>query len=388
MLLPAGSNGISNDVGTLDCTNASKHTSSGTRDGLGHHVRGIDLSQLFSENVLAKILQVAQRGLKTKAPLPAYPHTVPQSGPETGRYEYREADFWTCGFFPGCIYSLLERSAKWPAHIARGRSPCSSTDLYRHLLKLGRHWSVAIQHMSSRTDTHDMGFIVQPALQTDWELTGDASCLQGVSNAAHALASRWDWRVGAIRSWDQAINYRYSFTDKETDFLVIIDSMCNLDLLYTIGHRENDARLIEIATTHAHTVRKTILRKDYSSYHLVNFDPKTGGVKAKMTNQGWKDESCWSRGQAWAVMGFAQTYQWTRDVVFLETAVRCGSYFLRRLRQSRHHHPLVPVWDFDAPQDNPQDPLRDTSAAKQNVCRLRLQERTSCRLRLRLCQRQ
>jgi len=81
--------------------------------------------------------------------------------------------------------------------------------------------------MSGRTDTHDMGFIVQPALQKDWELTGNPESLQSVVKAAYALASRWDDRVKAIRSWDVAINYRYSITDMETDFLVIIDSMCS-----------------------------------------------------------------------------------------------------------------------------------------------------------------
>ncbi|PSK46583.1 hypothetical protein B9Z65_5551 [Elsinoe australis] len=207
-----------------------------------------------------------------------------------------------------------------------------------------------------------MGFIVQPALQMDWELTGKHQSLQGLSNAAHALASRWSSKVGAIRSWDKAINYRYSFTDTETDFLVIIDSMCNLDLLYTVGHRENDDELIEMATTHAHTVRKTILRDDFSSYHLVNFDPRTGNVKAKMTNQGFKDETCWSRGQAWAIMGFAQTFIWTKDTIFLDTAIRCADYFLGQLRESKCHHPMVPVWDFQAPQEDPQEPLRDSSA--------------------------
>jgi hypothetical protein len=72
-----------------------------------------------------------------------------------------------------------------------------------------------------------MGFIVQPALQKDWELTGNQESLQSVVNAAYALASRYDDRVKAIRSWDVAINDRYSITDMKTNFLVIIDSMCS-----------------------------------------------------------------------------------------------------------------------------------------------------------------
>ena len=95
------------------------------------------------------------------------------------------------------------------------------------LLKLGRHYGVAINQMSSRTDTHDMGFIVQPALQKDWELTENKESLQSVVNAANALASRYDDKVKAIRSWDVAINDRYSITNMDTNFLVIIDSMCS-----------------------------------------------------------------------------------------------------------------------------------------------------------------
>jgi hypothetical protein len=72
-----------------------------------------------------------------------------------------------------------------------------------------------------------MGFIVQPALQKDWELTGNKESLQSVVKAAYALASRYDDRVKAIRSWDVAINDRYSITDMDTNFLVIIDSMCS-----------------------------------------------------------------------------------------------------------------------------------------------------------------
>jgi hypothetical protein len=81
--------------------------------------------------------------------------------------------------------------------------------------------------MDTRTDTHDMSFIIQPALRMDWELTGNHESLKNVVTAAESLASRYDERVGAIRSWDQAVNNRYSFTDTEKDFLVIIDSMCS-----------------------------------------------------------------------------------------------------------------------------------------------------------------
>ncbi|CAO2655749.1 Nn.00g045520.m01.CDS01 [Neocucurbitaria sp. VM-36] len=325
-------------------------------------VKGVDLSDAFSESVAAKIFQVAQRGFEQQAPLSSYPHTVPQEGPAAGRYEEREADFWTCGFFPGCIYALLERAMRYPQAIALPEQV--RPNFQERLLKLGRHYGVAINQMSSRTDTHDMGFIVQPALQKDWELTGNKESLQSVVNAAYALASRYDDRVKAIRSWDIAINNRYSITDMETNFLVIIDSMCNLDLLYYVGYTRNDQSLINIATAHADAIIHEILRPDFSSYHLVNFDPRTGLPQAKMTNQGWKDDSTWSRGQAWAIMGFAQTYSWTKDTKYLDTSIKCAEYFLRRCKEGDGiwHHNMVPLWDFDAPQENASEPLRDVSA--------------------------
>lgn len=302
-----------------------------------------------------------QLTILTKSPLPTYPESVPQTGARKGRYEHRDADFWTCGFFPGSIYILLERSIKFPAHL-------SVPQWYRELvhddlLRCGRHWSTALNQMSGRTDTHDMGFIVQPALQKDWELTGSIESRESIIKAANALASRYDPTVGAIRSWDQAINNRYSIVNKDDNFLVIIDSMCNLDLLYYVAHLTQDPLLANIATTHAHTVRSAILREDFSSFHMVNFDPqKPNAVKARMTNQGYDDASTWSRGQAWAIMGFTQTYIWTRESIFLDTAISCANMFLTQLASGKHHHPFVPSWDFNAPQANPAQPLRDTSA--------------------------
>jgi hypothetical protein len=82
--------------------------------------------------------------------------------------------------------------------------------------------------MATRTDTHDMGFIIQPALRMDWELTGNERSLAAVVTAAESLASRYSDKVKAIRSWDVAINKRYQYIDKEVDFLVIIDSMCSM----------------------------------------------------------------------------------------------------------------------------------------------------------------
>lgn len=61
-------------------------------------------------------------------------------------------------------------------------------------------------------------------------------------------------------------------------------------------------------------------------------------------------------------MGFAQTYGWTKDPVFLQAAIRLADYFLQRLEEAKHEFKMVPKWDFDAPTAAGEEVLRDTSA--------------------------
>lgn len=116
----------------------------------------------------------------------------------------------------------------------------------------------------------------------------------------------------------------------------------------------NNPHLAEVATTHALATLDSHIRSDDSTCHVVNFEQQDGSVKERMTNQGYADDSCWSRGQAWAITGYAQCYRWTREPKFLDASRRLAEYFLRRLPADG-----VPPWDFDAPQPGP----KDTSAA-------------------------
>lgn len=95
------------------------------------------------------------------------------------------------------------------------------------LLQLAHKWAEPLYEQASRTDTHDLGFMIMPALRKDWELTGNHKSLDAIVTAAHSLASRFDPRVNAIRSWDSLQTKELNITDKETNFLVIIDSMCS-----------------------------------------------------------------------------------------------------------------------------------------------------------------
>lgn len=351
------------------------------------------LAELFAENIAAKICRTATTCLSespdgSSGPTPtAFPEIVPQAGSAAGRYELREPEFWTCGFFPGTLSALLERSVKHPETISLPNLGAAS--LRSHLQSLCATWSAPLHAMASRTDTHDIGFIVMPALRRDFELTGNPRSLESIVRAARSLATRYVPSASAIRSWDCLLKKDITVVDTATNLLVIVDSLCNLDLLFYAAHHAGDASLSDIAAAHARTLLRTHLRPEpaartrsrdgyagmlYSTCHVANLDPETGDLKWRRTAQGYADASTWARGQAWAVLGYAQTYRWTGDAAFLEAACGAAEYFLYRLDASPDcveasasgggtKGRMVPLWDFDAPVDDASsDPLRDSSA--------------------------
>ena len=313
-----------------------------------------------------------------KDPPSAYPEWVPQTGSDAGKYRLRDADWWTCGFFPGSIYSVIQRLIKFPLI-----TPGNAHALLTRLLSLGAAWSDPIYDMATRTDTHDMSFMIQPSMRVKWELLHDERALKSIITAARSLYTRNSHSVRAIRSWDTLTQKGIDISDPTEDFLVIIDSMCNLDLLYYAAACTGDKRLSQAATAHARTVMKSHLRDEksakgtklMSSCHVVNFDPSSGIIKEHRTAQGYQAASTWARGQAWGILGFAQTYFWTGDIEFLETSIAMANYFILRLENApscveirlergerRSFGRYVPLWDFDAPIVDESTPLRDSSA--------------------------
>lgn len=365
------------------------------------------LAELFEENVVAKLCRTATKGLeethepgKPRLRPSAYPETVPQEGPSAGHWELREPKFWTCGFFPGSLYAMLERAVTFPHHVGLlpDRAAVSLHDLRAHLAFLCELWSNPLHEMAHRTDTHDVGFIMMPALKRDWELHGNQASLQSIAQAAKSLASRYSPTTLAIRSWDTMIKKDIEVRDMDKNFLVIIDSLCNLDLLFYVSAQTQDRSFAQMAATHARTVMDTHLRPEprpagaysargyhgqlYSTCHVANFDPRSGRLQWRKTAQGYADNSTWARGQAWAVLGYAETYVWSKDAIFLRAACGVAEYFILRLEDApscvespagvtsqsenspgRGHLKgrYVPLWDFDAPVDH-ENPLRDTSA--------------------------
>ncbi|KAH7148206.1 glycoside hydrolase family 88 protein [Dactylonectria macrodidyma] len=308
---------------------------------------------LYSADVYAKIWNVASQAFDMSRPPVLYPEYTKPNGT---KYVYREGDFWTSGFFPGCLYLLLERERKFKSKLQSPLDETVDTPHQMHLEFACKWWTANLHQNSSLSTTHDLGFMIFPWAQLAWELDHDALALDTIVRASRTLASRYVPQVGAIRSWDTCITKRYAFTDPKADFLFIIDNMMNLNMLFWTASQLNDKELYQIALNHARKSQEYHVRADFSTTHLIVLDPDTGAFKSRLTNQGFSDESSWARGQAWAIAGFAQTFRWTQDESFLKTAQSCADYFLKLLPAEG-----IPPWDFCAPKDTQQPP--DTSAA-------------------------
>lgn len=110
-------------------------------------------------------------------------------------------------------------------------------------------------------------------------------------------------------------------------------------MLYWAAEQYGNRTLADVATAHAAATMKNHFRADGSTWHVVNYDQKTGLVKSKYTAQGYSDSSCWARGQAWSIYGFIDAYKWTKRTDFLNTAIKAADYFLSKLPADG-----VPAW--------------------------------------------
>jgi len=233
------------------------------------------------------------------------------------RNDESDSGWWTSGFYPGTLLYLYEHSGD------------------RELLRLAEQKLALLEKEKFNTTTHDLGFMLHCSFGNAMRIKGDTAVYKEVLlTGAKSLASRFSDVTGSIRSWDF------------DNYPVIIDNMMNLEFLFSASRLSGNKAYFDIAITHANKTMKNHYRKDMSSYHVVDYDPSTGSVIKRKTNQGAFDESSWARGQAWGVYGFAMMYQETGKTKYLTFAKKIARYMLDHPRMPEN---LIPYWDFNAP---------------------------------------
>lgn len=246
-----------------------------------------------------------------------------------GIYNDARLDWWTSGFWGGILWILYD---------------ITGCDKYR---EAAWSWDEKIEQEFIKDNNfhHDVGFQFLPTAVIKYKLTGNESSKRRGLFAAQFLSGRFNPAGSFLRAWNQdKIGWS------------IIDSSMNLSLLFWASEEIGDPRFKHIAMLHADTILRHFIREDGSVRHIVVFDAETGEFVRTLGGQGYSPDSSWSRGQAWALYGMANTYRYTGETRYLQAARKVADYFLNALSKDN-----IPYWDFRA--DSSTDEPKDTSAA-------------------------
>lgn len=289
-------------------------------------------ADIISENVdnakiqLKYLLEASEAGDTVRIP----------STYQNGEIVYVPVDDWVSGFFAGTLWYMYELTGDeyWADH-ARKHTEILDT----------------IQYLKWH---HDIGFMIYDSYGNGLRLKNPDGYKDVIVNAAKSLSTRFRPAAGIIQSWDADKGWQ---ANNGWKCPVIIDNMMNLELLMKATEFTGDSTYYNIAVSHADQTMKNHYRPDYSTYHVVDYDPETGEVRGRYTAQGYSDESAWARGQAWSLYGYTVMYRYTGDKKYLEQAEKVADFILNHPNMPED---LIPYWDFDCP-DIP-DTYRDVSA--------------------------
>jgi unsaturated chondroitin disaccharide hydrolase len=240
-----------------------------------------------------------------------------------GRYTDKMTDniyWWTNGFWPGMLWIMYHAGGE-DKYLKTARAIEEKLDAALAGFE-GLH--------------HDVGFMWTLASVLDWRLTGDKTARVRAMHAATILAGRYNPRGRFIRAWN-----------RDCAGWIIIDCMMNLSLLYWAAAESEDPRFKFIAMDHADTALKYLVRKDGSCNHIAVLDPRNGKLLETQAGQGYAVDSSWTRGQAWALYGFAISYFHTGETRYSEAARRIARYFCVEVER----YGYVPPVDFRAPDE-------------------------------------
>jgi unsaturated chondroitin disaccharide hydrolase len=231
-----------------------------------------------------------------------------------GRWK-RERERWThwCeGFFPGVL---------WLLHSSTGDGSWRP---------LAEQYSRPLEPRRFDRDVHDLGFLFFSTYLRWYRKTGDPAIKQILIDAGRTLALR-----------RQKGGYLASFIGPHSLF---IDIMMNVGIVLWTANETHDEALRHIALEHCRTTQRYLVRADGGTAHEGLFYAETGQFIRQGTHQGYRPDTTWSRGQAWALYGFTAIHRLGGGDEFLRTARTCADYYLRRCPTD-----MVPPWDFDAP---------------------------------------
>ncbi len=234
--------------------------------------------------------------------------------------------WWCNGFWPGLL---------WQMHHATGE------EKYRGYAEAVDERLAQLLEEPEKLD-HDVGFLFVLSALAEYLETGSEQAKERVSRASDILAGRFHEKGGFIEAWNPG-----TIPGTDTRGMMIADCMMNLSLLYRAAEITGEQRYADIASRHADTALRYLLRPDGSAAHIARVNAESGELIEYPSGQGYAPESAWSRGQGWILYGFTNAWRHTGRKEYLDAAKRSAHYCISALAL----RDWLPVVDFRAEQD-------------------------------------
>ena len=309
-----------------------------------------------------------------------------------GRYTSRGWTEWTQGFQYGCSLLVFDATGD------------------RKMLELGRKRTIGhmLPHVT-HVGVHDHGFnnlstygnllrlMNEGRIRfNEWEKRTyeNAIACSGAVQAAR-------WSGVAVRepskhsAESSSLGYVYSFNGPHSLFVDTMRTIRVMGKAWQLGHvlmHENDrkADLLKRSVLHALTTSQYIVFHGDSGHtydvrgrtaHEAVFNRNDGNFRCRATQQGYSPFSTWTRGLAWAILGYAEQLEFLKTIPASRFHAACSfakppviTVFERCAKETADHYITgvtaadgIPYWDDGAPglaqmpdwRKHPADPFND-----------------------------
>jgi hypothetical protein len=242
-----------------------------------------------------------------------------------GKYASRGWTEWTQGFQYGCAILTFDATSD------------------RELLELGRkHTLERMAPHITHTGVHDHGFnnlstygnlrrlMREGRIEHNaWELNFYELALKA---SGAVQAARWSGvpvrEPSGYAAGSAALGYIYSFNGPHSLFVDTMRTIRILGVAWQLGHKlmhENDraADLLKRSVLHALATNQYILFHGENAHtydvkgrtaHEAIFNRNDGSFRCRGTQQGYSPFSTWTRGLAWAMLGYAEELEFFASI--------------------------------------------------------------------------
>jgi len=277
-----------------------------------------------------------------------------------GKYQAQGWTEWTQGFQFGSL--LLQFDATGETRFLDLGRQRTATTMASHV---------------THTGVHDHGFNNVSTYGTLWRLMNEGRIEENTwERGFYELALKASGAVQAAR-WSQTADgggYIYSFNGPQSLFVDTMRSCRALAISHHLGHslmgeRNQHVSLLERLVQHATATATWNIwyGEDRDVYdvrgrtaHESLFNTNNGDYRCASTQQGYSPFSTWTRGLAWAMLGFTEQLEWlatrrnsellslggrhTVEGLFLNAAQATCDFYIENTPRCG-----IPYWDTGAP---------------------------------------